>query len=199
MSERRARQCLGLLMVCIYGSLGFAHDITRLIRGAGMLRVFIAVAFAVPVVLGLRALARRGLLRERRTWVVLGGAATTYALAFWRTVTWEETLHLVEYGLVGGLARASVPREWAERRAWLGAWLGAAALGAVDEAIQAWLPNRTGDLGDVALNAVAAGIPLVAAYLLSQPRALPWAGPARDEEVANTTQEADTEPVGTHS
>ena len=64
MSERRARLCLGLLMVCICGSLGFAHDITGPIRRAGMLRGLIALAFAVPAVLGVRALARRELLRE---------------------------------------------------------------------------------------------------------------------------------------
>ncbi|MEZ4324738.1 MAG: VanZ family protein [Polyangiales bacterium] len=210
MSERRARLCLGLLMVCICGSLGFAHDITRPIRRAGMLRGLIALAFAVPAVLGVRALARRGLLRERRTWVVLGGAVAAYALAVWRTVTWEETLHLIEYGLVGVLARASVPRDWSPPRAWVGSWLGAAALGAVDELIQAWLPHRTGDLGDVALNAVAAGIPLVIAYVLSEPRALPaWLGGATTDAStvesmestvdARDAHEGDREPVGTHS
>lgn len=168
-SVTRARFLLGLVMLGVYGTLGYAHDIARAVRGAGMLRVFVASAVVVPMALGVRELSRRGLLREWRTWFVLAGAVVVYAAAIQRTVTLEETLHLVEYGVVGVLARMSVSSSPRATRGWLKAWLVAALLGAIDEAIQGWLPNRTGDVRDVLLNATAAGIPLLVGLLLSKP------------------------------
>lgn len=176
MTTQRARQLLVVLMVCIYSTLGLMHDIMRAIRGAGMLRATVMACFAVPAIVLLRVLWRRGILGHARTWLVIAGAVTAYAIAIRRTMTMEESLHLVEYGLVGILARLSVPPSWSGARAWLGGWLGAVILGWLDEGIQALLPSRHYDVGDVMLNAMAAALPLAAAWLIAR---IPSSTPAR--------------------
>lgn len=165
---RRARQLLLILVVCIDGTLGVMRDVVNALRGANLLRAVVAVIFAGCAALLARVLWRRGFLVRPSTWPVLGGAIIAYALALQHSMTIEESLHLVEYGLVGMLARSSMPRAWTGARAWLGAWLLAVALGWLDEGIQGLLPSRHYDLHDVMLNAAAAGIPLLAAFLLTR-------------------------------
>ncbi len=69
-----------------------------------------------------------------------------------------ERIHVLEYGLLGWIcAWAADGSGW-----WPARWpliIGIAFLiGLVDESIQAILPNRVGDIGDVLLNGISSGL-----------------------------------------
>ena len=106
----------------------------------------------------------------------------------------QERIHLLEYGVVGGLAYAALLERWgdaadrvAERPRWqrwpaLWAILIAGAAGWGDELVQAALPNRTYDLRDVATNAEAAALLVV---VLATRRKLRAEAAARRHQPAN--------------
>lgn len=83
-------------------------------------------------------------------------AGYTWALGL--TTTYEERLHLLEYGVVAlMLERAVSIQQWRHPR-WLrlpALALAVAAVGWLDEGIQAALPNRQYDPWDVGFNALA--------------------------------------------
>ncbi|QFU74493.1 VanZ family protein [Halioglobus maricola] len=65
----------------------------------------------------------------------------------------EERMHFLQYGLLGVLVVATGrARTWG---LWLAMLVFVAAVGALDELIQWWLPNRVGDWRDVAFNSAA--------------------------------------------
>ena len=173
-SPRERRLWLWALatIIAIYSTLGVARVGVEFLRQHNLLRFGVAL-----MILGAALTIAAALVRRRprgRELAVAMGFAVVYAVAVVSMERAEERLHLLEYGLVAGLIYAALE----ERRgnggrvaapSWLLAVVVTAALGWLDEGIQAILPSRVYDLRDVAFNA-AAGILAVSATV-----ALTWA------------------------
>ena len=113
----------------------------------------------------------RGLpLAQRRpalAWLAL--LAAGLALLAWLQPLLIESLHVVLYGVLGVLALRALRHRW-QGAPLVGLAFGlAAAIGALDEGLQHLHPQRVGDVRDVATNALASGIMVLAAWRL-QPR-----------------------------
>ncbi len=133
----------------IYASLPFMRPVlTRVydLLGPATLALAVNGALALSAVVLLLAGLRRGLRTAAALLLILaavGGAASLIEAP-------EERFHFLEYGLLGLL----VHRAGGRRQAlpfWLLLLITVLA-GAVDEAIQYVLPDRVGELRDVALN-----------------------------------------------
>jgi hypothetical protein len=166
--ERRLWIAAGSLVLAIYTSAYFVQFALAALRVRGWLgpTVWVGLALAAGVALVFAARARPG------AWEValFGAAAGVYLLLIRRLGIIQERIHLIEYGLVGGLVYEALRERWsvAERprgtRPWrqrfpaLAAVLIATAAGWGDELVQAVLPNRYYDLRDVVTNAEAAAL-----------------------------------------
>lgn len=170
---------VGLLLAALY-PMQFALDV---LRARNLLRFTIAALFLLcaGAVVG-------GLLRRRApllAWLVVMLAGALYAAIALAMEVPQERLHLVEYGFLALLLRAAIAasvaaRPGGRRVSNVDVWaLGAAtAVGWIDEAVQGILPNRIYDLRDVAFNALAAALALVAAAAVR--KAMKGAGTMRD-------------------
>lgn len=144
-------------VVFIYSTLGLARVGVEFLRQRNLLRLTVAAVLLAGAAAVAGALVRRR--PGRRELAVAFGFAVVYAVAVVLMERAEERLHLLEYGLVAGLVFAALE----ERRrnggrlppapSWLVAVVATAALGWLDEGIQAILPSRVYDLRDVAINA----------------------------------------------
>jgi hypothetical protein len=175
MPPRTARIALALCLLAIYSTLGVVRTVTNALRDAGILRICVAVAFAVAATGALALIFRDPRNRTRRMVAMLAGVAVAYALVILPMESPEEKIHFIEYGVVAILAYLSFGR-------YVAAFLFVAAAGWVDEGIQALLPSRYYDLRDVAFNA-AAGLMALVALALCSPRER-IVGPDRSEAVA---------------
>lgn len=160
------------LLVLIYSTLSVVRPITEALRDASLLIPALILVFGTCVAWGLRGLRRRR--PGRIETATLAGIALTYGLLLLWLRTPEEAMHFVEYGAVAVLFYEAL----AERRRsatrtgttpWLpvripaaGALVLTIAAGWLDEGIQYLLPERYYDLRDVALNAAAGALALVA-------------------------------------
>ena len=166
--ERRLWISAGSLVLAIYASAYFVQLPLAALRERGLLgpTVWVGLALAAAAGLVLVGRARPG------AWEValLGAAAGVYLLLIRRLGIIQERIHLIEYGLVGGLVYEALRERWAvaerpratrprrQRFPALAAVLIATAAGWGDELVQAVLPNRYYDLRDVATNAEAAAL-----------------------------------------
>lgn len=153
-------------VLLIYSTLYYVRVPINFLRERNLLALTVAAIFLLVA-----ATVAFFLVSKRPGWPVLlihGAAAVVYLAVFLRMNLAEEKLHLVEYGVLGGLIYEAL-RERQERRSerWNSApgWWPAplavlltSALGWIDEGIQAVLPNRFYDLRDVGLNVVAAAL-----------------------------------------
>lgn len=163
MSPRLARIALAVCLVAIYATLGLVRPLANYLRDSGWMRVSVAIAFAVAGALMLWVIFREPRRRSLRAVVTLVATAAVYAAVIYPMESPEEKIHFIEYGVVGLLAYESF------RRYWIAAVFVAAA-GWVDEGIQALLPSRYYDLRDVAFNAAAGVLALLARYALTHER-----------------------------
>jgi VanZ family protein len=167
--ERRLWLLAGLLLLLSWSTLSVAPSATDWLRGHGLLTssmVLIVAPLVVAVIWDLRR-SRAGW----REWVVLAIVAMVLA-ALSRTLTGpEEAMHFVQYGLFAVLVYGALeerrrattdgPSSWIRHPA-LTAVAFTALAGWVDEGIQYLLPNRYYDLRDVAFNAGAGALAVVA-------------------------------------
>lgn len=169
--ERRLWLSTLAALIAILASLGRAPAWAAALRTSGLLEAVFLGAFATAV---LAVLLVALSVRPGRREVAVGLAVVAvYSAAFARIQILEERTHLFEFGVVGVLIYLALT----ERRANGGAVripatsaiLATAALGWIDEGIQAALPTRVYDLRDVGMNALA-GLLAVGAT-----RALRWA------------------------
>ncbi len=156
-----------LCLLVIYASAFVARPMTNFLRQHHLLRLTVGALFIVAGVLAVRWILR--LRPAGKTLMVLSAVAGVgLLLLYWlyRSSVPEECVHLLEYGLLGGLIYTALVERQSKRdagsadrgRPWLPgvkAILATALLGWVDEAIQFWLPERYYDVRDVALNAAA--------------------------------------------
>lgn len=155
---------VGLLLAALY-PMQFVLDA---LRARSLLRLTIAALFLLcaAAVLGALARARAPLL----AWMVVALAGVVYAALALAMEVPQERLHLVEYGALALLLRSAIAesvarRPVADRVSNVDVWALAAAtaIGWLDEGVQGILPNRIYDLRDVAFNALAAALALLAA------------------------------------
>jgi hypothetical protein len=152
---RAARIAVALLLVGIYSTLAVARRISNALRDANLLRVSVAVAFAVSLIVLVVFVVRSPALRRPRVVLSLLGLAGGYALVVWPMDSPEEKLHFLEYGVVAVLAFFAGPVKWVGFSRFAFAALFTGAAGWLDEGIQALLPSRYYDLRDVGFNALA--------------------------------------------
>jgi glucan phosphoethanolaminetransferase (alkaline phosphatase superfamily) len=170
MSPRVARITLAVCLLAIYSTLGYVRTITNALRDLGLLRASVGVAFVVSAACFLWLIFRDRRRRTLRFALVLIAIAAMYAAAIWPMDSPEEKVHFIEYGVVALLAHASTSRAWSTRRRYVVSALFVAAAGWIDEGIQALLPSRFYDLRDVAFNAAAGILALIALAVCSRTR-----------------------------
>ena len=157
--------------MAIYSTLGLAGAWAEELRRRDLLSIAFTLAFLLVVasVLGSAMRRRPG---GREAWVSIGILAV-YGMVVVRMGLPERT-HLFEYGLLAVLLHQALT----ERRA-NGGHVGApallaiaatAALGWIDEGIQALLPDRVYDLRDVGTNALAALMAVTASSVVAWAR-----------------------------
>ena len=151
----------------MWTTLGLAGVLAERLEPTGLP----AAAFGLAFLCVIAAIVGHGIaLRPsiRQAWALVGIVAA-YAMVFVRLGVVERT-HLFEYGIVGILVHAALLERVANggRVRWpaLTAALAAAALGWIDEGIQAFLPNRAYDLRDVGFNALAGAMAVTATVVL---------------------------------
>ncbi len=167
-----------LIVAAIYATLGLASTLADWLYGQGLM----TAAFIACMVLVLLSILMQG-LRTRPGGIEIGvglGIAVVYFLVLLRLAIPERS-HLMEYGVVAVfIYEALTERAARGRRVPMPALLAVLAtslIGAVDELIQLYLPNRVFDWLDMLFNLLA-GTMAVLAML-----ALRWArrrGPQRD-------------------
>jgi len=166
--ERRLWLWTLSVVIAISSTLGLAGTLAEedrvpewasLVGGYGFLVMLFAMA----------GLSLKKLPTWREIWVALGVAAV-YTMTFARLGIAERT-HLFEYGLLGVLVyQALAERVRGGRHVPAPAVLAVlltASVGWLDEGIQSLLPNRVYDLVDVAFNAAAALMSVLACLTLS--------------------------------
>ena len=162
-------------MAAIYSTLGLAGTLAETLREYELLEVSSLVLFAM-FLLGATILTLGISLRPGGAEIaVLLGITFVYLLLFLRTtVSPAERTHLMEYGVLGVfIHEALVERVSQGRRVPVPAVVAVvltAALGAVDEGIQWFLPNRVFDPVDMLFNFLAATTSVAAVVALAWAR-----------------------------
>jgi VanZ family protein len=177
--ERKMWLAAAGLLVLIYVTLARARLVVDWLRERNTLRLAVGLVLVAVVVLLVRGFMRRRPSR-RELLIVLLLVAAYAAVLLWMDRA-EERLHLVEYGLVAAFFyRALGERHRAGRKLWfspaVGAVLLTTAAGWIDEGIQHFLPSRVYDLRDVAFNALAGLLAVVAMTTLG------WAEGSREAD-----------------
>lgn len=171
--ERRLWGWTVAVVAAVYASAGFAGTLAGVLRQRGLLEAAFALAFLCVVVAVVGSALRRR-PGGREVWVALGVTAVFGMVLVRLGVGPEERTHLFEYGLVGVLVHQAL-----EERRGNGARVPVppvlavvltAALGWIDEGIQALLPDRVYDLRDVGVNALAGCMAVAAAMAVGHAR-----------------------------
>lgn len=153
------------VLTAIYSTAWLAGRLAEILRGRGLLGAAFATAFVLVIaaVIGV-ALQRRP--RANEMWVAIGVAAVYGMVIVRMAIDPIERTHLFEFGLLAVLIHeALLERRRHDPGIPVPAVLAVvitAALGWVDEGIQALLPSRMYDLRDVGLNALAGLLATVA-------------------------------------
>lgn len=182
-SPRERRLWLWTLAVvtAIFASLGLAGQLAEVLTDSGL----IGEAFVFSAFLVLLAVLTQG-FRFRPGGVEIAvalGVAAVYILVFLRMgVPVVERTHLVEYSVVAILIHLALKeRRDNGRRVPRPALIALAAtvlLGALDEGVQAVLPNRVFDIRDIGFNAMAGLMAVSASVVLDWARV--WVGKRKD-------------------
>lgn len=166
--ERRLWLAVGIAVGLLLAALYPMQFVLDALRARGLLRLAIAALFLLSAGAVVGSLTRNR--APLAAWLVVALAGALYAALALAMEVPQERLHLVEYGGLALLLRAAIAESVARRPAGdrvsnIDVWaLGAAtAIGWLDEGVQGILPNRIYDLRDVAFNALAAALALVAA------------------------------------
>ena len=170
--ERRLWFWTLVVIAAIYSTLGPAQVLVAGLRERNLLRISFALLL---VIIGVAIIWRW--VKQPPGWREIGvwlAAAAVYAFAFFRVESLEERTHLIEYSLVAILIyQALLERAHQGRHVPYPAALAfgaTAALGFLDEGIQAILPRRVFDPVDVGFNALAAFMAIIVSMALGWAR-----------------------------
>ncbi|MCC6806281.1 MAG: VanZ family protein [Deltaproteobacteria bacterium] len=170
------RWALGAWLLTIYGTLGVVRFVVDELRARGWLVLSVASLFVAAAAVAAVAVAKRA-ARPWRAAVALALVAFVYAALLSTMQSPEERAHLFEYGLVALLAFGAFPAQPSWRRYAIAASF-TAAVGWLDEGIQALLPTRYYDLRDVGFNALAGALACAAHYVVMRSSAASSSGVA---------------------
>ena len=171
--ERRLWGWVLAILVAIYSTVGLAGTLVQVLREQNLLGVAFALAFLCVIAAVVGITLHRGAKAEE-VWVVLGVAAVYGMIVVRMGVDPIERTHLFEYGLLAVLIYEAL----VERKGNGGevpapgvlAVLLTALLGWADEGIQALIPNRTYDVRDAGVNALAGFVATTASATLARLR-----------------------------
>lgn len=177
--ERLLWTAAACYMLLIYTTLGLVRPATEALRSRGYLTLTLAAIFTVAALGALVWVVRSK--PSLRTWLALCAVAAGYAAVSPFAVMPEERIHLLQYGIAALLFYSAL----VERRKAYAAAEGAGgepslpvrhpaltafalttAAGWIDEIFQGLHPARYYDLRDVAFNALAAALALIAVTLV---------------------------------
>ena len=174
-SSARERRLWGwtlAVVVAIYATLGLATTLAGALRDRGLL----GAAFGLGMFLVGATIVSLAL----KTWPsraeigILLGVVTTYFMVFLRMAIPEERSHLIEYGIVAAFIFAALRERVSQGRyvpaPALIAIVATTTVGAVDEGIQIFLPNRVFDPQDILFNALAGVMAVTASAALGWAR-----------------------------
>ncbi len=160
-SSRRERR-LWIWTLIVVGILYSTLGVTPMVAASPLFRNLNAALFLLGMMLVGATIIVRG-LKIRLTGLNLGivlGVVATYVLVFVRFTSTEERSHLIEYGVVAAFIHAALEERANQGRAVpLRSVLAVAVtalIGAVDEFIQHFIPNRVFDPVDIVFNTMAA-------------------------------------------
>ncbi|HEX7150475.1 MAG TPA: VanZ family protein [Thermoanaerobaculia bacterium] len=156
------RVALFATILFIYSTLGLVRPLSNWLRDHNLLRLAVGISFALAATAMAWLIFRDPRNRAPKVVASLIVIAGLYGAAILPMSSPEEKIHFIEYGVVALLAEGSAPQRWSATKKYLGAALFVLAAGWGDELIQALLPSRYYDLRDVAFNAAAGVIALVA-------------------------------------
>ena len=181
--ERRLWIWLLAVLVAIYSTLSPAQRLAAELRERDLLgTTSTAVLVLLALVIALRWVGTRPGRREMGAAV---GVAAVYLTTTIRLPVPEARSHLFEYGLVALLVyHALVERRRNGGRVPIPAVIAVIAtslLGWIDEAIQAFLPNRVYDIVDVGFNALAGMLAVLASLLMTWARSRDLFRPRRGQ------------------
>ena len=155
-------------VTAIYSTLGLAGEIAAELRNRQLLDGLFFVSF-LAIIVGVVAVARRTRPGGIELGVLVGVIAVAVMVVLRMGIP-EERTHLIEYGMVAALIHEAL---WERRRAGrrvvapgMIAFAATAAIGTIDECIQALLPSRVFDVIDIGFNVLAAGLAVVAGAVL---------------------------------
>lgn len=183
-SDRERRLWLWTLavVVAIYSTLGLVRPLATGLRERGLL----APAFVLGMLLVVAAIVAKAVrARPGGVEIAVGlGVAAAYLLVFVRMEIPEERTHLVEYGVLGVLIHEALTERARQGRRVpvpaVDAIVATAALGLLDECIQAVLPSRVFDVRDILFNALAGTMAVGASVALAWARRRAHSGRRRD-------------------
>ena len=157
------------MVLAIYSTLGLARTLAEALDDRGLLGVWV---FVFCCVLVLATVVTQGLKTRpsRREVFVATGVAAVYLLVLVRMAIPTERSHLVEYGVVAIFVYEALLERRRHGRPVpvppVLAVLATSIVGAVDEGLQAALPNRVFDPVDILFNVLAAVMAISASVAL---------------------------------
>ena len=161
-----------VVVVLIYSTLGLAQTLSDELQERSLFDAVFGVGFVLIVV----AVATQA-FRSKPGWVDVAiaiGIIGVALMALARVAVPAERTHLFEYALVAVLIHQALLERQRNggsiRTPWLTAIGVTAALGTVDELIQAFIPDRVFDIRDVGFNALAAVVAVLAGVLVGWSR-----------------------------
>ena len=175
--ERRLWLWTLAVVMAIYSTLGLARTLAGALREHGLLGAsFPLVSFLLAISLVGATIVTHGLnARPGGVEVAVAlGVTAAYLLVFLRMASLEERSHLIEYGVVGVFIYDALAERASQGRRVpalpLLAVLATAALGLLDECIQAFLPSRVFDPLDILFNLLAGAMAVGASVALAWAR-----------------------------
>ena len=169
--ERRLWVCSLAVLVAIYSTLGLAGTLAGVLRDQNLMRAsfFFLMFLTMATIVGSGLRRRPG---RREVWVALGVTAVYGMTVLRMGVSPEERTHLFEYGIVAVLIYQALSERSQNGRGVRApaalALVVTVLLGWLDEGIQALLPNRVYDNFDVASNALAALMAILASLAIAR-------------------------------
>ena len=171
--EKRLWTYTLLVVVAIYLTLGLASTLAGVLYNQGLSAVvFLASMFLVALTVLTQG------LKTRPGGVEIGvglGIAVVYLMVFFR-LTIPERSHLIEYGVVAVFIYEALTERLGRGRSVplpaLLAILATSLVGAIDEAIQLFLPSRVFDWNDILFNFLASLMAVIAMVVLGWARRL---------------------------